>query len=358
MRGVGLSPDRASLHADSHAPKNSRMRQHRPRLVVLTDITSNTAGLREPDDAQSMCRLMLYANVFRIEGLFATSNMTHGQLCRPELIHEIVDAYADSHASLATYDPAYPAPDALRATIAVGNPVAGPKVMPNACVGEAFDTDVSRRLIDIIDRDDPDPVWISVWGGTADLAQALWRASTSRSARDFDRFCDRVRVIACYDQDSTGEWIRRTFPHVWYWLRKHSIRGMYRNGDTSLASSEWVQTHIKPHGKLGHLYPDYRGGDIFWNTLGPVHGIKEGDTPTWLGLIPLEMHAPLIEHSDPTQGGWGGRGVATPDNPRHFVDTPEPDLAPRSTDISPLTASVYRWRPAFQADFADRLKRL
>jgi hypothetical protein len=332
------------------------MLPERPRLVVLTDITSNTPGVREPDDAQSMCRLMLYANCFRIEGLFATSNMGHGQVCRPELIREIVDAYAESHASLSKHDPRYPAPDALRAGIAAGNPVAGPTVAPEACVGEAFDSDASRRLIDIIDRDEPDPVWISVWGGTADLAQALWRVSTERDVDQFARFCDRVRVIACYDQDSTGAWIRQTFRRVWYWLRTHGVRGMYRDGDRSLSSSEWVQTFIKPHGKLGQLYPDYRGGDIFWTTHGPVNGIKEGDTPTWLGLVPIEMHAPLIRQSDPTQGGWGGRGVATPDNPRHFVDAAEPDVPENPTDVSPLTAAVHRWRAAFQADFADRLR--
>lgn len=33
----------------------------KPRLVVLTDITSLTAGLREPDDGQSLVRLLLYS---------------------------------------------------------------------------------------------------------------------------------------------------------------------------------------------------------------------------------------------------------------------------------------------------------
>ncbi len=32
------------------------------RLIVLTDISSLTAGVREPDDGQSLIRLMLYRN--------------------------------------------------------------------------------------------------------------------------------------------------------------------------------------------------------------------------------------------------------------------------------------------------------
>ena len=56
------------------------------RLFVLTDITSLTPRVREPDDGQSMVRLLLYSNEIDIEGLAATSNLGHGQVCRPELI--------------------------------------------------------------------------------------------------------------------------------------------------------------------------------------------------------------------------------------------------------------------------------
>ena len=65
----------------------------RPRLVVLTDISSLTAGEAEPDDGQSLIRLMLYTNEFDIEGLVASSNLGHGQKVRPELIRRVVDAY-------------------------------------------------------------------------------------------------------------------------------------------------------------------------------------------------------------------------------------------------------------------------
>ncbi|HEY9075616.1 MAG TPA: nucleoside hydrolase-like domain-containing protein [Anaerolineaceae bacterium] len=63
------------------------------RLVVLTDITSLTAGLREPDDGQSLVRLLLYSCDLELEGLIASSNLGHGQRIRPELIHEVLDAF-------------------------------------------------------------------------------------------------------------------------------------------------------------------------------------------------------------------------------------------------------------------------
>ena len=46
----------------------------KPRLVVLTDIGG------DPDDQQSMIRLMLYANEFEIEGLIASAAGIPGEL--------------------------------------------------------------------------------------------------------------------------------------------------------------------------------------------------------------------------------------------------------------------------------------
>ena len=46
----------------------------RPRLAVLTDIGG------DPDDQQSMIRLMVYANEFEIELLIATAAGTPGEL--------------------------------------------------------------------------------------------------------------------------------------------------------------------------------------------------------------------------------------------------------------------------------------
>src|SRR5688500_3693470 len=60
----------------------------RPRLAVLTDIGG------DPDDRQSMSRLMVYANEFDLELLLASAAGTPRELkesiTRPDLIHEIV----------------------------------------------------------------------------------------------------------------------------------------------------------------------------------------------------------------------------------------------------------------------------
>src|SRR6516165_8947923 len=76
----------------------------KPRLIVLTDISSLTAGVAEPDDGQSLIRLMLYVNEFDIEGLIATSNLGHGLKTRPDLIRRVVDAYEKVRPNLLLHD--------------------------------------------------------------------------------------------------------------------------------------------------------------------------------------------------------------------------------------------------------------
>src|SRR4051794_29483197 len=154
----------------------------RPRLLVLTDISSLTSGVAEPDDGQSLIRLMLYANEFDIEGLVASSNMGHGQEVRPDLIHRVVDAYGKVRPNLLLHDPRYPPAEGMRDGIKAGQPVAGPKVPVAESVGEGKDTEASEWIVRVVDRPDPRPVWVVIWGGSADLAQALWRVRSDRGS--------------------------------------------------------------------------------------------------------------------------------------------------------------------------------
>lgn len=336
-----------AMAASARATAPATSAPARPRLLVLTDISSLTAGVAEPDDGQSLIRLMLYADEFDIEGLVATANMGHGPRVRPDLIRRVVDAYAAVRPNLLLHDDRYPPAADLAGVIKSGQPIAGPKVPVERSIGEARDTEASEWIITVVDRPDSRPVQVVIWGGSADLAQALGKVRRTRDPGGLRRFLAKLRVHAIGDQDSTGPWMREQFPDLFAITQRRAYRGMYRGGDTSLVSSEWVKANIHGHGPLGDLYPNYNGGDIWSAKLGPVRGIKEGDTPSFLALIPNGLGD--AEH--PGLGSWGGRFAG---EARRLTDVADTDLD-TAGDPDPRMSSVYRWRPAFQADFAARL---
>src|SRR3954447_1728971 len=83
----------AVLAAGGAAPPRPRDSTEgaRPRLLVLTDIGG------DPDDQQSLIRLLVHADAFAIEGLIASAAGVPGELkadvVRPELIRQTVTAY-------------------------------------------------------------------------------------------------------------------------------------------------------------------------------------------------------------------------------------------------------------------------
>src|SRR5690554_3088773 len=274
------------------------------RLIVLTDISSLSNEEGEPDDGQSMIRLMLYSNDLDLEGLIATSNLGHGQRTRPELIKKVIAAYGQVRPNLLLHERNYPSTSHLNAITKEGQPIAGPKVPLEQSIGDGKDTEGSEWIIKVVDKNDPRPVWIAIWGGSADLAQALWKVRTTQTPGQLQEFLAKIRVHAVYDQDVTGPWIKQEFPELFYIFRHHGIRGMYRGGDTTLVRSDWVESHIRNnHGALGEIYVNYHGGDVWSWKLGQVKGIKEGDTPSFLYLLHNGLNIP----ERPDLGNWSGR---------------------------------------------------
>lgn len=314
----------------------------RPRLIVLTDIGG------DPDDQQSMVRLMLYANEFEIEGLIASASGTPGELkdriTRTSLIREIVEAYGEVRGNLALHADGYPPAQDLLDRIKTGNPNRGKEA-----VGEEHDTEASRWLITVVDRPDPRPVNIAIWGGQTDLAQALWRVRNDRGLDGLGRFIAKIRVHDIADQDAIAEWIWARFPGLFYVLdkapaerdmREATFRGMYLGGDESLTSREWIDTNVRQgHGPLGALYPPRT-----WTAPNPHSALKEGDTPSWFYFLSNGLSDP----NQPNWGSWGGRFTVLRD--RLYRDTRD-----RMGEVADARASVWRWRPAFQADFQARM---
>jgi hypothetical protein len=314
----------------------------KPRLLVLTDIGG------DPDDQQSMIRLLLYANEFDIEGLIATASGTPGELkeaiTRPDLIRQIVEAYGKVHNNLLKHSNGYPTAAVLLECIKSGNRYRGREF-----IGRDHDTEGSRQIVAAADRDDRRPLNITIWGGQTDFAQALWRVREDRGADGLKRFMSRIRVYDIDDQDRLQQWIFERFPDLFYVLAKSApgadkrtgaYRGMYLGGDESLTSRAWVDAHVLTnHGQLGALYPTST-----WTDPNPHATLKEGDTPSWFYFLSNGLGDP----AHPGWGGWGGRFR----HERAGLWRDDKDTVGDTTDSR---ATVWRWRPAFQADFQARM---
>lgn len=337
------------------------------RLIVLTDIEA------DPDDTQSMVRLLLYANEIDLQGLIATTSTHLRTSVHPDSIREVIEAYARVHGNLAKHDRHFPPANALQALVKRGRPEYG-----MGGVGANKDSEGSAWLIRALAQEDDRPLWISVWGGANTLAQALHTLRATQPPTEVERLVAKLRVYTISDQDDSGPWIRKEFPSLFYIVSPGGdygsatwtgINTVVAGIDNTTISNRWLASHIQQgHGPLGAIYPD-----VSWGV--------EGDTPSWLGLIPNGLNEP--EH--PNWGGWGGRyQLYRPDVPvtdaRTFVGNvpieaetrsiwtnaiddhtppsfPEYGRATRPGDKSfkDAKATLWRWRDDFQNDFAARM---
>jgi hypothetical protein len=108
--------------------------------------------------------------------------------------------------------------------------------------------------------------------------------------------------------------------------------------DFTTMTESWIKANIQI-GPLGAAYPDY----LF---------IPEGDTPTFLYLIQNGLGDP--EH--PEWGSWGGRYVKSYEDGSHYSDVTDSVVGKNGQTFTSSQATIWRWREAFQHDFAARIK--
>ncbi len=335
------------------------------RVVILTDIEN------EPDDTQSMIRLLLYSNNLDIKGIVATTSVHLKTQVHPESIRKIIQTYGKLQANLVKHEAGFPDAETLLSKVKQGLPLYG-----MSAVGEGKDSEGSDWIIKILEEDDERPLWVSVWGGANTLAQALYKINKTKSPAQAKRLISKLRVYTISDQDDSGIWIRKTFPDLFYvvspggyggatWI---AITSFSKDLNNETISNKWLAENIQQgHGPLGALYPDVAYG-------------MEGDTPSWLSLIGNGLNVP----ERPEWGGWGGRyelykpdydkmdkgftgGVPVEAEPRaiwtNAVDSYSPYISSEygksvrmdSVVITDNKATIWRWRDDFQNDFAARI---
>jgi len=254
----------------------------RPRVVVSTDI-----GGTDFDDFQSLVHLLLYADTVDLEGLIASPwGLTPD---RKQHLLTIIDVYAKDYPNLRTWSSAYPAPDRLRGIAKQGGTyLAGPR-------GWGEPTEGSNWIVECARRPDPRPLWVLLWGGFEDLAQALHDAPDIKGKL-------RVYMIGGPNKKwstTAYDYIAREHPDLWIIENNATYRGWFVGGDQSgdLGNVSFVDKHVKGVSALGDYF------------AGVAPQIKMGDTPSFAHVLGLHPERP-------DAGGWGGRFVRAWDRPR------------------------------------------
>ncbi len=304
----------------------------RPRLIIETD-----AG-GDPDDEQSLVRLLVYANEFEIEGIITNRPMARdGENKNPVrdglgIVRALIEAYGRSHVNLVKHDARFPAPEQLLArTVAGYDDIA----------------DGVNLIIKAVDGDDPRPIWFSNWGtdhGAAEscLKRALDRVLGERGPVGYAKFKNRLRLSSA---DKFGDHTARIDPPFVFWLNAshppvEGMRWYHRfSALTATAGGFDVERDVRiGHGPLGALYP-----------VNTSLRQKEGDTMMFLYLAPTGMNEPL----EPAWGSWGGRyghNAEFPGKNYHWAN--QTDFWNGSTNRDNTLA---RWAVALQNDFAARM---
>jgi len=354
-----------SLNPVSANPSKGIPTNKQHRMIVLSDIEA------EVDDTESFVRLLLYSNEIDLKGLIATTSVWKRTSVAPEAIVKIIQAYGKVQPNLLKHEAGFPDAESLLKLVKQGLPQYG-----MLGVGEGKDSEGSEWIIKVLEEKDERPLWISVWGGSNTLAQALYKIKQTKTATEAKRLVAKLRVYTISDQDDSGIWIRNNFPDLFYivspgddygsatWI---AITSFVKGINNEKISNSWLAENIQQgHGPLGAEYPD-----VAWG--------MEGDTPSWLSLIPNGLNTP----ERPEWGGWGGRyELYKPDYTKQKKGvsglTPEPEtreiwtnatdtytpylpndygrtVKADSVTFSDNKVTLWRWRNDFQNDFAARM---
>jgi len=260
----------------------------KPRILISTDI-----GGTDPDDNQSMAHLLMYNDLFRIEGL--VSSPSYGTGNKKEILR-MINLYEKDLPKLRKHKQDLAEPDYLRSIAKQGRLGGAPYK------GYTAGTEGSDWIIKCAQKDDPQALWILVWGGLDDLAQAL------HDAPEIQR---KIKVYWIGGPNkkwsaNTYTYIVENFPDLWFIEVNSSYYGFFSNNTVpdSIKSSDYYDSYINEAGHLGKDFKHYYKGEI-----------KMGDTPSLLYLMDGNPDNPMRE-------SWGGSFEKINRSPRIVFNGP------------------------------------
>ncbi len=352
------------------------------RVIILADMGN------EPDEVQQMLHMLMCSNTFDLEGLIAVSSPFRGlnhpnpeyQTLKPELFHELIDAYEKVLPNLKFHAKGWHDPQYLRNIVVVGQPD-----NRRIGIGDGKSTEGSNLIIQALDKDDERPIHIICNGGAGTIAQALLDYKNTHSEAELESAIKKLYIFENAGQSTLGAWTCREFPEI------HWIRSIYQTKAyggpwahdlgphhwkpfdyTAKGQDDWANVHVRTgHGPLGELYPvrAYINENAYFTEALP-NFIEGGGTIPWMRFVSTGL-------TDPTQqtwGGWSGRytlgKVENIPARFDFVANEEAQFKPWAmyTDAKDIwtdpetgkqyadkNAGIFRWRQAMWNDFKARM---
>lgn len=250
---------------------NLREEQIKPRVLISTDI-----GGTDPDDFQSMIHLLMYADQFQLEGLVSSP---YGQGRKQDLL-DMINLYESDLSRLRGYAPNLPDPDNLRAICKQG-------ALDFANFdGVSTPTEGSEWMIKCAKKPSDQPLWVLVWGGIEDVAQAL---------HDAPEIADKIKIYWIGGPNKKWSvnayaYIAQNHPDVWMIEANATYRGwfMEENPSEDFGSKTFYGNYITGKGAMGTNFKNHYNGEI-----------KMGDTPSLAYLMNGDP-------GDPFGESWGG----------------------------------------------------
>lgn len=254
----------------------------KPRILISTDI-----GGTDPDDNQSVTHFLMYSHLFNTEGL--VSSPSYGMGNKRELLR-MIDLYEKDLPLLEKHQKGFPSPGSLRAVCKQGRLGAAP------FIGYATATEGSDWIVHCAKKKSKQPLWILVWGGLEDLAQALHDAPEIES---------KIKVYWIGGPNkkwsaNSYAYIVANFPGLWFIEANGSYNGFFSDNGApdSLKTKNYYDRFIRGAGYLGKDFKDYYKGTI-----------KMGDTPSLLYMMDGDPN-------DPFKESWGGSFEKLDHSPR------------------------------------------
>lgn len=257
----------------------------KPRVIVSTDI-----GGTDPDDNQSMTHLLMYSDLFDLEGLVSSPSFGNGS---KEEILRMIDLYEKDFAKLSQHIDGLMEPDELRPLCKQGR--RGNFLF----LGLDEPTEGSDWIVKCARKKSDRPLWILVWGGLEDLAQALLNAPD---------IVPNIRVYWIGGPNkkwcvNSYAYIVENFPDLWMIENNASYRGFICDAKNSdQFNTGYYDATIRGAGYMGEDFIHYYEGHA-----------KMGDTPSLLYLMKGNPDNPKGE-------SWGGSFERLTESPRTIFE--------------------------------------